>query len=408
MKEKFYQTCAALSGLGLSICESASAIVVVGNKLFERDWKMEDDDPSALDWDTVPTARRIREALQLQEVEGMARVVDQVEEGKEQDRAIVHASDSTTKKSAGQFVVQALDVGQTTQFDLPILPIYGETAEDIAKQVDMGLEILAASKGKTSKEIYNLVDAHMSDSTAHNKDIASSLADLYDLDTPVGQIFCNTHTTLGFSSGMNKVMRVVEAGMNLEDVTKGFMVDLDYDTKNSSVAGQALDMMLRLVAPEFSHKPWNRHKQFLVYLKERDLDGHLFCYKDARFGCLSKAAAVAIYNYDNIHSFLEDFPDINNRLACVVREVMALPYIKPVFVVWATLGLHLVEPFYARTIQEGATHSSLKVFFKSLYDSMARPVDMSFFLLKEPMLDGVGERMFQAVKEITSWMWWVL
>ena len=115
--------------------------------------------------------------------------------------------------------------------------------------------------------------------------------------------------------------------------------------------------------------------------------------------CLSKAAAVAIYNYDNIHSFLEDFPDINNRLACLVREVMALPYIKPVFVVWATLGLHLVEPFYARTIQEGATHSSLKVFFKSLYDSMARPVDMSFFLLKEPMLDGVRERMFQAVKE---------
>ena len=82
----------------------------------------------------MPTARRIREALQLQEGEGMARVVEQVEEGKEQGRAIVHASDSTTKKSAGQFVVQALHVGQTTQFDLPILPIYGETAEDIATQ----------------------------------------------------------------------------------------------------------------------------------------------------------------------------------------------------------------------------------------------------------------------------------
>ena len=244
-----------------------------------------------------------------------------------------------------------------------------------------------------------MVDTHMTDSTENNKGISDCLAELYDLDKPAGQIFCNTHTTLGFSAAMNKVMRMIEASMKLEEAVKTFMVDLDYDTKNSSVAGQALDMMLRLVAPEYSHKPWNRHKQFMVYLRERDLDGHLFCYKDARFGCLFKAAAIAIYNFDNISCFLEDFPDINNRLACLVREVMVLPYLKPVLVVWATLGLHLVEPFYARTIKAGATHSSLMSFFKSLYNSMARPVDMSFFLCEEPLLDGVGVGLFQGVKE---------
>ena len=195
------------------------------------------------------------------------------------------------------------------------------------------------------------------------------------------------------------MLRLVEAGMHLEEVVKTFMVDLDFDTKNSSVAGQALDMILRLVAPEYSHKPWNRNKQYKVYLQERDLDGHLFAYKDARFGCLSKAAAVALYNFDNISNFLEDFPDINNRLACLVREVMVLPYIKPVFVVWAAIGMHLVEPFYARTIQEGATHSSLKKFFKVLYQSMARPITSTFFLLQEPLLDGVGSNMFEAVKK---------
>ena len=187
--------------------------------------------------------------------------------------------------------------------------------------------------------------------------------------------------------------------MNLEDITKGFLFDLDYNSENRSVARQSLVMMLRLVAPEYSHKPWNRHKQFMVYLKERDLEGHLFCYKDARFGCLSKAAAVAVYNFENIASFLEDFPDLNNRLACLVREVMALPYIKAVLVVWAAIGLHLVEPFYARTIQKGATHSSLQVFYRSLYDSMSRSVDMSFFLLQEPLLDGVGVNMFNGVRK---------
>ena len=165
-------------------------------------------------------------------------------------------------------------------------------------QVDMGMEVLAASKGLTAREVYQMVDVHMTDSTEHNKGISPLLAELYDLDTQAGQIFCNTHTTLGFSSAMNKVMRTIESDMHLEEVVKGFMVNLDYDTKNSSVAGQSLDMMLRLVAPEYSHKPWSRHRQFMVYLKERGLDGHLFCYKDARFGCLSKAAAVNCHHMD--------------------------------------------------------------------------------------------------------------
>ena len=266
-------------------------------------------------------------------------------------------------------------------------------------QVDMGMEVLAASKGMSAREVYQMVDVHMTDSVEHNKGISPLLAELYDLDTQAGQIFCNTHTTLGFSSGMNKVMRNVESGMKMEEVVKSFMVDLDYDTKNSSIAGQALDMMLRLVAPEYSHKPWNRYSQFMVYLKERGLDGHLFAYKDARFGLLSRAAGIALYNYDNISSFLDDFPDINNRLACLVREVMVLPYLKPVLVVWATIGLQLVEPFYARTIQHGATHSSLKVFFKELYNSMEMLVGESYFNCDKPALAGVSESLFSSVKE---------
>ena len=241
-----------------------------------------------------------------------------------------------------------------------------------------------------------MVDVHMTDSVEHNKGISPLLA---YLNTVAGQIFCNTHTTLGFSSGMNKVMRYVEGGMKMEEVVKSFMVDLDYDTKNSSIAGQSLDMMLGFVAPEYSHKLWNRYGKFMVYLKERGHDGHLFAYKDARFGLLSRAAAIALYNNDHISSFLDDFPDINNRLACLVREVLVLPYLKPVLVVWATLGLQLVEPFYARTIQQGATHSSLKVFFKDIYESMEQLVDESYFSCNKPSLAGVSDELFSSVKK---------
>lgn len=83
---------------------------------------------------------------------------------------------------------------------------------------------------------------------------------MYNLETPTGQLLCGTHTTLGFSSATNKVMRLVKADMKMEHVMKGFMVDLGMDSKNrpTSLAGQPLGMCLKLVAPEFAHKPWNR------------------------------------------------------------------------------------------------------------------------------------------------------
>ena len=59
------------------------------------------------------------------------------------------------------------------------------------------------------------------------KGFSKLLAEMYNLESPAGQIFCGTHTTLGFSSAMNKVMRLVEADMKMEEVLKSFMVDLE-------------------------------------------------------------------------------------------------------------------------------------------------------------------------------------
>ena len=88
----------------------------------------------------------------------------------------------------------------------------------------------------------------------------------------------------------------------------------------------------------------------------------LFAYNDNRFGCLSRAAAVLLYYYDHLTSYLDQNPGVNNRLACLSREVLALPYLKPVLSTLALLGIYLVEPFYDPTIMKGTTHSKLKVF----------------------------------------------
>ena len=104
-------------------------------------------------------------------------------------------------------------------------------------------------------------------------------------------------------------------------------------------------------------------------------------------------------NYDYLGEFLAENPYINNRLACLVREVMELPYFKIVFVVFACLGVHMVEPFYARTITKRATHTELKSFYKSLNSSLGEAVSDNFFSFAEPEFDGVSDELFKAVQK---------
>ena len=73
---------------------------------------------------------------------------------------------------------------------------------------------------------------------------------------------------LGFSNTMNKLVMEIELKMKLETILSGFMV---LDSKNRSLAGQALDTMLKLVAPEYKHKSWNYFGLYTNYLeRERE------------------------------------------------------------------------------------------------------------------------------------------
>ena len=51
------------------------------------------------------------------------------------------------------------------------------------------------------------------------------------------------------SAAINNFLRLLEGEMKMDELVQGFMVDLDVDSKNGSVAGHSIDMCLRLVAP---------------------------------------------------------------------------------------------------------------------------------------------------------------
>ena len=399
VKDKLYYTCANLAGRGFSIPESADAIVMVGNGMFERSWKSNSEDKDVIDNNTMPTNKNIREKLSLIETQSLSLVADEVLQQSEDGRMITHAIDSTTKRRVGTFATQGIHIGQDIPFPLPLCGIVGESTVDVALQIDFGFEIVAATRGISVEELYKTVDCHMTDSTEHNKGINELLRELYNLDKSAGQIFCGTHTTLGFSREMNRITSMIEKDMKLTEILAHFMVDIAPDTKHDSIAGQALDMSLKFVAPEFDSKMWNYHKHFVDFLLKNDIENILFAYKDKRFGCLSRAAAVLLFYWDWICLFLQENPQVSNRLACLVRDLMDLPYLKVIFAVFAGIGVHLVEPFYWKTVEKGATHSILKIFYKGLYHDMETPVEINFFEFNAPSFASVSKNMFKSVKE---------
>ena len=354
------------------------------------------------DVDTLPHPRNLRYVDELIEAKSLSLITQKIETSSQSGSMITHATDSTTKKHVGQFSVAGIHIGQNVPFPLPLIKIQGEKTEDIADQCKLMFQILGAVSKKSDKEVYQMVDAHMTDSTEHNKGFAAILADMYNLDTQAGQLFCGTHTTLGFSSAMNSRVSLIERDMTLEAIFQNFMVDLDFDSKHGSVAGQALDCMLRLVAPELQHKPWNYYSKFALHLQDNGVQQVLFEYKDSRFGCLSRAAGVMVFLLPWMEDFLDENPQITNRLACIVRGFLNVEYLKPTFAVFAALGIQLIEPFYSVTIAKGATHSNLQVYYRTLHDQLSQDVTADFFSFNEPWFDCVQQNLFEAVKKSYS------
>ena len=63
---------------------------------------------------------------------------------------------------------------------------------------------------------------------------------------------------------------MIETDMKVENILSKFMVGMELDSKNRSLAGQALDMMLKFVAPEYSHKMWNYCSTFGLFLESHE------------------------------------------------------------------------------------------------------------------------------------------
>ena len=186
--------------------------------------------------------------------------------------------------------------------------------------------------------------------------------------------------------------------MGMDNIFKGFLVETNLDPKQDTVSLSAVTWILNLFGPDNVQKPWNYHKDFVVYLKRNSKTPHLFHMKDARFGQLSRCCAIVAYHWHDFQSFLDSHDYISNKLACLVRDAMNLEYVQVVIAVVASIGMQLISPFHATTIATDSNHSSLTEFLRDLYLHLsAATVAQGFFDLDTPAYPCVHENLFSSV-----------
>ena len=284
---------AKLEGEGFSYNECQKAIMVVGNTLFGRKWKIpleengdDDDQESSFDADTLPTVKNIREMSKKIGVQAIKLVGDRVMEAKAEGATITHATDSTTRKVVGTFAPQGIHINKGEYLALPTLPLSSESTNNLAELIKVDFQILEAASGHSAESLYKAVDVHMTDATAHNKGISTALARTFNREIEAGQIFCDSHTALGFDRSMSKVVKSIEESMSVQIISNSFLLDVeaDIDQRKDTVAIQTVDWSLRLFGPDCSQKSWNYYRDFSTFMKRQGKAVHLFSLKDARFG----------------------------------------------------------------------------------------------------------------------------
>ncbi len=256
--------------------------MIVGNSLFGRTWKMpaeqrgdpastqdhkDDEDTNEFDCDTLPTKVRIRQMLKNISAYSLKLVGDRVMEAHTEGATITHATDSTTRKVVGTFAPAGLHINRDEYVPLPILGVSSETTANTADAIALDFKLLEVASGHKAADLYKTGCAH--DSTAHNKGVAAALAVTFDREEAAGQIFCDSHTTLGFDRGTSKVVNSIEGCMGMENIFNGFLLDVDIDQKKDTISMSTVSWSSSLFGPDNIQKPWNYYKDFQIFMQRK-------------------------------------------------------------------------------------------------------------------------------------------
>ena len=259
-----------------------------------------------------------------------------------------------------------MTVGKNLQLSLPVHKLEFETADDVANVFKLNYDWMAVLTGHEAKDVYQSTHAFMTDSASEMGTFQPLLQEKLLSDHQPFGLKCVQHTVTGYTETMLKAISGLEQEIGPEKL---------YGTANchdkSNVTKETIVAVCKLISPQYQNKPYSMRPEFEVMLSENGglKKNDSFSFRNHRFGCLSKAAAMILYHLDDV-VHLCDHVESRNDLIIFIRTMLDCEFVKHVIIALSLVGLHLIEPF--TELVSTSNHLELQVAFKSLFKDLQK------------------------------------
>ena len=358
--------------------------------MFGLSWRLHDQGED-ITLDTAPHKKRNIAVSRALEAQTLSRLVDQIMENG--SASVTLHDDGSCTQGAGGYSVAGITVGGS-YFPLPTLSINSETRSNLAELKLTLLSLLSVCSDVPREQIWEKVSFTMTDSTLHNFHVEELVSEALQTDHKTDHLLYQTHPSLMFSRTMTDLFTTLDTTLGPEKVFAGFQVSMA--EIHSLVLENWLEVSLRLVSPDFDHKPWNYSGAFSLFIApQKNLAKRL---QKERFNAFPFSCGLALHLDSPICAFLAKYSNITNTLACIVRSFEELEYLRILATVGAIIGIHLVEPFLSLTTSTTVDYSKLQSSFPVLYQNLVETKPELLLDITKPALSFTSQERFESVR----------
>ena len=108
------------------------------------------------------------------------------------------------------------------------------------------------------------------------------------------------------------------------------------------------------------------------------------------------SCAVALALDSRVSSFLAKYTNVTNSLACIVRSLESVKYLRILAAVGVIVGTHPVEPYLSLTSDSNTTWDKLCTAFPTLYQDLTMVEPARLLDLTRPAFNFVSEERFSS------------
>lgn len=362
--------------------------------MFGRSWKLNRDDSTVIDDDTMPADSTIMATFDCYQAQILSEIAHDIANS-DSESVVCYHDDGSRRQGAGAYVVNGVTIDGKFR-PLQTFNIAAETRENLADLKVTVMKLLSAVSGIDAKILYEKMDFYMSDSASHNLFVMDIVSEELGSSHKPEQLICNMHPVLMFCRVLSNTWKDIEISIGRDKIFANFLGHGGTSSSTyPSVTTQALDCMMRIISRDFNDRSWNYASDFSHFISPaRNFAVRL---RQERFECLGFACAVGVHHFEDAARFLDDH-STTNQLACLNRQFLSLEFLQIMYCLGALIGIHLIQPYVSFVFCTDTQYPDLEQAFVKL-DQAFKTVDPTAFLrLDAPALDFVPIEHFTAKK----------